>query len=207
MKTKEKIIKAAINLYNTGGLNSVTSRHIAASIGISHGNLDYHFPNKEAILHAIYDKMKEEASKMYPLADPDIDSFEHFDALLKRLDSFHYKFKFFTTDIQEINRNYPTLRARLSDSLILRKHQTADLFTMFIDQGFLEKDVNESYERLQHIIRIIITYWMPQSEVLTVFKYNEKGQMVKHIWELLKPYMTERGKKRFEALEALNVEY
>lgn len=205
MKTKDKIINAAIKLYNANGLNSVTSRHIAAQIGISHGNLDYHYPNKEAILNAIYDRMHSEAGEMYPLVDPLLDSFHHFDSLLRRLDRFHFKYKFFTTDIQEINRNYPTVRAKLSNSMILRKHQTSDLFSTFIDQGFIKEACADCYDRLQHIIRIIITYWMPQSEVLTVFKYNEKGQMVEHIWELLKPHMTEHGKKKYEELQMLAV--
>src|SRR5690606_17387691 len=39
LTTKEKIILEAVRMYNEFGAQNVTSRHIAAEIGISHGNL------------------------------------------------------------------------------------------------------------------------------------------------------------------------
>ncbi|WP_240510954.1 TetR/AcrR family transcriptional regulator [Algoriphagus antarcticus] len=47
LKTKEKILLTAIKLYNPSGVQIITSRHIAAEMGISHGNLDCHYKTKE----------------------------------------------------------------------------------------------------------------------------------------------------------------
>ena len=94
MKTKDKIIATAIRLYNEKGLSNVTSRHIAAEIKISHGNLEYHFPNKETLLLAIYEQMRTEISDFYTeSAEDDSNPIEHLHQLLVRLEEFQWKYK------------------------------------------------------------------------------------------------------------------
>lgn len=51
--TKDRIASAAVELFNASGVGPVTTNHIAAHLGISPGNLYYHFANKEEILVAI----------------------------------------------------------------------------------------------------------------------------------------------------------
>ena len=48
--TKEKIIETSIKLFNEKGCLNTSTRHIADELGISVGNLYYHFKNKEDIL-------------------------------------------------------------------------------------------------------------------------------------------------------------
>ena len=53
--TKEKIIETSINLFNEKGCLNTSTRHIADELGISIGNLYYHFKNKEEIVIEIYE--------------------------------------------------------------------------------------------------------------------------------------------------------
>lgn len=43
METKEKILKAATRLFNEKGYGSVNLKELAQTMGISRGNLTYHF--------------------------------------------------------------------------------------------------------------------------------------------------------------------
>ncbi|MBI6116811.1 TetR/AcrR family transcriptional regulator [Salegentibacter maritimus] len=199
-KTKEKILKEAIKMYNEHGSQNTTGRHIAAQLGISHGNLDYYFKNKEAILLAIYKKMRKEMSTSYLLKDEYGNSFEHFHRLLLHLEQFQYTFRFFNLDVLEINRSNPEVSKMLHETLEMRKLQVENFFKEFIDEGFIEKSESFSFERLQHTIRIIITFWLSQKEVLAGYKYSEVGEMTHHIWELLIPYMTKTGSKEYKRL-------
>ncbi|WP_459210879.1 TetR/AcrR family transcriptional regulator [Aquimarina rhabdastrellae] len=58
--TKTRIIKKALELYNTRGISNVSSKAIALELGISDGNLRYHYKNKEAILITILKRMIED---------------------------------------------------------------------------------------------------------------------------------------------------
>jgi AcrR family transcriptional regulator len=53
MTTKQKIIASSIKLFNQNGLNNVRLQQIADDVGISVGNLAYHYYSKEAIVNEI----------------------------------------------------------------------------------------------------------------------------------------------------------
>src|SRR5690606_37324299 len=56
MSTKERILDAALALFNELGERKVTTNHIAAHLQISPGNLYYHFKNKQAIIFALFER-------------------------------------------------------------------------------------------------------------------------------------------------------
>ena len=57
MGAKERVVEAAIRLFNERGTAAVSTNHIADGAGISPGNLYYHFRNKEEIIRAIFGRM------------------------------------------------------------------------------------------------------------------------------------------------------
>ncbi len=107
LKTKEKIINTAIKLFNESGIQGITSRHIAAEMGISHGNLDYHYKTKEDLLLGIYEKMRLDISESYQVSGVFSSSLEHFHKLLVEFEEFQYRYRFFNLDVLEISRTFP----------------------------------------------------------------------------------------------------
>jgi len=61
MPRKEAILEAALQLFNENNTQSATTNHIAKSMGISPGNLHYHYKNREEIVRLLYMKLKQEA--------------------------------------------------------------------------------------------------------------------------------------------------
>ena len=129
LTTREAIVEAAIRLYNHKGFAITTSRHIAAEINISHGNLEYHFPNKEALVMEIYQGMRQEASGYYEDLNHNIlNSEEYFHRLLLHLEVFQDKYKFFNLDVLEITRKHKKAGLLLRDTLQIRKTQMISIF-------------------------------------------------------------------------------
>lgn len=54
MKTKDKIVLTSLELFNEKGERNVSTNHIAAHMGMSPGNLYYHFRNKSDIIYEIF---------------------------------------------------------------------------------------------------------------------------------------------------------
>lgn len=201
MKTKQRIIDQAIRSYNEDGLTNVTSRELAKKLGMSHGNLEYHFGNKEALLMAIYKRMKKDISKAYVEMELSENPFLHFNGLLEHLEEFHRSYSFFNLDVLEISRKYPKVNKLLQKTFQVRKEQMSHFYERFKEMGYFKEEILPGmYKRLQHTIRIIITFWNSQKEVLPYFLSAQKDAMSVYIWELLVPHMTETGLEAYKNL-------
>ncbi len=199
--TKQRIMETAITLFNKDGVQSITSRHIAKEMGISNGNLDYHFRNKEALLLAIYEQMRAEMSDSYRATDTVGKSFEQIHRLLVHLESFQYKFRFFNLDVLVISRTYPQINRLLKHTIQIRKEQMADMLQQAIADGFFIQETEENIRQLLLSIRIIITFWLSHEELASDSSSKKRNTgMSKHIWQLLIPYMTEKGKVMYNNL-------
>ncbi|WBL41765.1 TetR family transcriptional regulator [Algoriphagus halophytocola] len=198
LKTKDKIILEAIAQYNEHGVQGITSRHIAGGIGISHGNLDYHYKTKEDLLVAIHGKMREEMTALYDNQQEDCSAVENLHLLLIQFEEFQYKFRFFNLDVLEITRSFPKVSKLIRETLEIRKAQTEELFEKFKQEGYLTEEYGGVADRVQHIIRMTISFWLSQREVLPFYHFTEKGEMVKTIWTILTPYLTESAKDEYQ---------
>lgn len=68
---RERIVEAAIELMNAHGNLTGTSQ-IAAHLGISHGNLYYHFGNMQAIVLEILSRLREELGRTLALRTDEV---------------------------------------------------------------------------------------------------------------------------------------
>jgi len=67
MKTKTRILPAARDLFNASRFGNVTTAELAAHVGISEGNLWYHYKNKRALLEALSDEFLEDVEQRLSL--------------------------------------------------------------------------------------------------------------------------------------------
>ena len=58
-KTRDRILDAALRLFNDEGLPAVSTHTIAAELGISPGNLHYHFKSKRLIVAWLFRRYEE----------------------------------------------------------------------------------------------------------------------------------------------------
>jgi hypothetical protein len=58
-KTRDRILETALALFNKDGFAKVTTARIAAEVGISEGNLWYHFRTKRDLVVALWEQLAE----------------------------------------------------------------------------------------------------------------------------------------------------
>lgn len=58
MKTKQKILNAALDVLMDNGFQALTQTRVAEVAGVSQGNLTYHFPTRTDLLKAVVEESK-----------------------------------------------------------------------------------------------------------------------------------------------------
>jgi len=114
MTTKERIIETAINLFNEKGTKAVTTNHIAVAMGISPGNLYYHFSNKEEIIRTIFDQMDAVGLSEYGkiIAEHPAGSLAAMEETFLMIQRFNWRYRFFKRELTALILDDPLLRER-----------------------------------------------------------------------------------------------
>ena len=193
-KTKQKILEAAIEMFNEHGVANVRLQQIANACDISVGNLAYHFKNKEAIVAFVYDYIFDEFSDI--LADYlMIDTFQGVDKTLTKYYLFFKKYRFYFIDMFEIERNYPDILTRWHHYTNRMLLQIKGRIDFDIQRGVLAPQSDEMNELLANNIWMSIVFWMPQ-RLLRGLSVDER-QFKEAVWSQMTPYLLDKGEEEF----------
>lgn len=196
MKTRDKIIQASIDLFNEHGERNVTTNHIAAHLGISPGNLYYHFRNKEDIILSIYE---EYAGKLlldtFPIASPDI---EPLDAIINYMDTVFQamsRFRFFYANLPVLLDKNPSLREKYVEVQEYISKQVSDLLISLRDVDMIAFE-DEELPDLVSVLRIVNTFWLSFYQTQNLNPEIDSSvffEGVLKIFALIRPYTTPKA--------------
>jgi AcrR family transcriptional regulator len=200
INTKQKIIQAAIRLFNEFGMANVRLQQIAQEVGISPGNLAYHFRNKEAVVEAVIDELYNEdkdilaAYRIFPnLID--------FDNQLSKYYSFIEKYPFYFLDFLEIERYYPEIQQNRLTHITKMISQIRRRFDFNQQRGILAEEPKPGmYDDIAQTIWVLITFWLPQNLVRGKSNNPDASHFKEMVWNQLYPYFTKEGIAEFEQL-------
>jgi len=194
MKTRDKIIQASIALFNEQGERNVTTNHIAAHLGISPGNLYYHFRNKEDIILSIYD---EYARNLLLDTFPQVtDEVEPLDAIILYMDAvcqMMMKFRFFYSNLPVLLDKNPGLREKYVEVQHSIAGRVSELLISLRSAGIINFDDDELAD-IVSILRIINTFWLSfyqTQNIVTEINDSVFYQGVLKILVILRPYTTD----------------
>src|SRR5262245_27869463 len=117
-RTKNRILETAIELFNDKGTKAVTTNHIAAALGMSPGNLYYHFRNKEEIIRAIFAQMHDVGVSEYQEINAEQGpgnavSMEETFLMIQR---FNWRYRFFKRELGALLQSDQELKAQFTAS-------------------------------------------------------------------------------------------
>lgn len=197
--TKQNIIKSAIRLFNEKGLVNVRLQHIADDVGISVGNLAYHYYSKEAIVMAIDEQLEEQLSPLLSV-EQDFPYLIDFD---NHLASYYFLLKsysFYFMDLLELERAYPKIHLKRQAYMTKMIGQFHKWMLLNVDKGILKPEMYENhYGYTSETVWLIITFWMTQQQVRGADGTGE-GSFKEMVWNQLRPLFTAAGLMEFEAL-------
>lgn len=136
MKTKDRILATALDLFNAQGTAAVSTNHIAEAMGISPGNLYYHYPNKSAIIRALFEQQFDHADQIFDLSTDRLPTVADVSALVKANFSMLYQYRFIYREMlallradSELHQRYLVVRQRGYDGFfaLIEAFQAAEV--------------------------------------------------------------------------------
>ncbi|WP_312741544.1 TetR/AcrR family transcriptional regulator [Sphingobacterium multivorum] len=168
MNTKEKIINEAIRVYNREGVRTVTTRQIAQEMGISAGNLHYHFKHTEDIIFHVFQLLQTEYDKMILLpADPTLSFLQLLNGFVDVSYALIDKYRFIFENFVEICSWIPEIAESYRGLVARREEQLMSLFMCYADAGMFRRDIPLS--NLKSFVRqlfIVSDFWSSSYAVL-----------------------------------------
>jgi len=191
--TKEKILETSANLFNEKGCLNTSTRHIADALGISVGNLYYHFKNKEEILITIFFEYMNIIFKEVKLLDLQKDEiFLLKNFLIDNLES-DVKYRFLHLELNLLLITFPKFKLIMEVQLQNEIKMIKELLNHQIKYGYIKQMSEIEIDFLVSNSWILattnLTYWNLLSS--NIIENVKKSAL--NMYYLIKPYLTQKS--------------
>lgn len=191
MSTRDKILNAALELFNKHGTAAVSTNHIAAEIGISPGNLYYHFRNKEDIISALFERLFSAWDETFQLPSGRAPKLDDFEAMIAGNYQVIWEYRFIYREMAALLRNDSDLHARYLEVRKSGYRGFVDLIDAFANAGILKRPDNPGeLKALTELCWIVSELWPVNLELsgrdLDAAGVKEGVALMHH---LFRPYM------------------
>ena len=203
--TKLRILATALDLFNLEGEAEVSASDIAAVLGMSPGNLHYHFPGKPPLIEALFEDFEVELRQVLqaPVARPLAidDNWVFLFIVWEEI----WDFRFFYRDPHGLLARVPNLREPFR-ALLALKEATADaLLAQLEDLGalsFLAGEREALSRRLAQHMTVWLNYRSLRSGMLEPTKKEAINEGVHQALLMIAPYVDGNAELFREGLEA-----
>lgn len=185
-----------MRLYNEQGLSAVSQRRITEDIGISPGNLTYHFKHKSHIVMALYDDFTLEISEEARRFLGEEITLERFLDFIEDWFVIVYKYRFIFMDLSYLTRNYEKISAQYKDFVKVRQSIFNKILDRLIEAGSVRKEEFEGeYDYVYKQLHMISDFYLSQVNVgAKKISKREQAQHREVFFHAIYPYFNKAGK-------------
>jgi len=197
MSTADQIVEASLKLFNEQGYAATSLSEIARSVGISQGNLSYHFPTKRDLVSRIEADVRAQAQARRARLRPGNVADAYVERLLFGM-KLVWNHRFLLRDRAQYNKGPDTPLSEWTASF----EELRALMLRMEREGLFRKGAVEDLEALTRAIWIVGRYWMDylhDAEGRTEISWDDQKRCVEHHFAVLLPCLTPSAKRQFEA--------
>ena len=154
MKTAERILVTALDIFNQQGENNVSSVEIAMELDISPGNLYYHFKGKEVIVSALFALYQEQlraildAPSIHTESSLSIDDFFYY---LYLIIEKNHLFRFLYRNPTDLTDKYPSVAKGFIKLMSAQERCVSDLLAQFVTQNSITASAGQCHQMVEII--------------------------------------------------------
>jgi AcrR family transcriptional regulator len=181
------------------------ARHIATRLGISPGNLYYHFANKEEIVLHLYARIEAQLDTI--LAPPADNTSRSFDDVLGYLDAIFghlWEFRFFYRDLNALLREVPGLKERYRELAERVLGRSRAIFASMVARGWMDAS-DEYLDLLATNAWIVLTQWFTHRQVVDRRRTIQSSDIrdgIRHLVALFSPLLRAPQRRQVQRLLA-----
>lgn len=197
---REELLAVALELFNAKGTAPVSTNHIAAAAGISAGNVYYWFPNKRAIIRALFEQWRD-ASAIGPVAvNQPSDILVLLAATVRRQVSVTERFTVFARELVPLLHADDVLTTMYRENYVTRIDQFVSLVEVLVDAGLVNRPEPPADIRSLVEVTWVATEYTP-SFLAAVGARPDLDEVVRIISAPLFAQLTPAGRAALEAAD------
>lgn len=188
--TRERILQASLELFNTQGERNITTNHIAGHLGISPGNLYYHFRSKSTIVAELFTEFERRMEVFFTLPEQTAVNLEDKTRYLESLQDILWQYRFMYQGLEHLLESDPELAVRYRQFSQRSLHSTQKIYLAFAEAGILQLNAQQA-ETLSINVWIVLSSWMQFLTTTRRAQLNLSEQLLRRgIYQIL---MLEEG--------------
>ena len=206
MKTKDKIIATANDLFNIHGTKAISTNHIAKEMGISPGNLYYHFRSKNDIIRSISDNFSNELGSVLKIQLDTISDFSsNLTSLFNRFFKIQQSYQFLFLEGVHLTNQDSRLLDNYTNLRRLIKKGYHELLSNLVKIKIMKEQSLNIIDDLLDAQWIIMWYWINHTILdRNIYEDFQIKKGIKLSFSIIKPQLTSIGKVAFDrALKVL----
>ena len=201
MKTKERILLGALDLFNLNAATEVTTNDLARELKMSPGNLYFHYKNKEQIIRELFKRLASETALIWKPQTQKVKDKEKLEivAFIDKNLQLYWKYRFFHRELYTLRKVDPELSKLWRAHLLKMSRRMIVLHKHWVRAGVMTA-INSKYEMefLGELLFVASNSFMQFFE--TVDRSPNQRTMdkaKKHILRMLMPYLSVEAQNSF----------
>jgi len=204
-RTAERILDTTLDLFNRLGEPNVSTTLISAEMGISPGNLYYHYPAKDELITRLFDRYDAALTELLRAAD-DVADVEDAWLFFHLLFELIWAYRFLYRDLNDLISNHRRLETQFQ-FVLQRKTKAVQAVLDGIGRKNALSLERRDAEPVATAMVVVLTYWLSYEYVKNPRKALEpesagpallRGAF--HVLTLLAPYLDDDGRQHLHAL-------
>ncbi len=189
-QTRERILDASLAMFNAQGEPNVTTNHIADELGMSPGNLYYHFRNKDDIVEQLFSRYEARIDDALLVPEERLPNLEDIWLQLHLVFECMWAYRFLYRDLVDILARNRKLKLRFVRILTRASASAAELMHGLARAGIMRASEDEIRALVENVV-LVATFWQSFSAVRSGKSEAEAdlGRGIHQVMVLIAPFL------------------
>ena len=204
-RTAERILEVTLALFNRFGEPNVSTTLISAELSISPGNLYYHYPAKEELINALFDRYERALSELLHAGDA-VRHVEDAWFFMHTLFELIWQYRFLYRDLNDLLSKNRRLETHFQWVLHNKTRSVKAMLDSMSRAGAVDMASTDAETTATSMV-VVLTYWLSFEYVRDPRKAlepeNAQAALLRgahHVLNLLAPYLEPSQRAHLQAL-------